>query len=165
MRLLVDGAAHDVEIVRERDGGYVAIKGEREYRLGIVQLDDGSLRFRVDGLTETVRFQRAGDRLYFLRGGETLAVRDLTRAAPERAIANGGDGKVRAAMNGRVVAVLVKQGDRVEPGQPVITLEAMSESSVDGSGDVTAPIDKSRFPTGPGRPASATHAVRLGYCP
>jgi len=130
MRLLIDGAAHDVEIVRERDGGYVAIKGEREHRLGIVQLDDGSLRFRVDGLTETVRFQRAGDRLYILRGGETLAVRDLTRAAPERAIANGGDGKVRAAMNGRVVAVLVKQGDRVEPGQPVVTLEAMKMEHV-----------------------------------
>jgi geranyl-CoA carboxylase alpha subunit len=57
-------------------------------------------------------------------------VRDLTRAAPERAIANGGDGKVRAAMNGRVVAVLVKQGDRVEPGQPVVTLEAMKMEHV-----------------------------------
>ena len=38
--------------------------------------------------------------------------------------------KVRAAMNGRVVAVLVKQGERVEAGQPVMTLEAMKMEHV-----------------------------------
>ena len=46
-------------------------------------------------------------------------------AAPVSAAASGGDGKVRAAMNGRVVAVLVKPGDRVTAGQSVMTLEAM----------------------------------------
>jgi len=38
-------------------------------------------------------------------------------------------------MNGRVVAVLVKQGERVEVGQPVMTLEAMKMEHVH-----TAPI-------------------------
>ena len=33
-------------------------------------------------------------------------------------------------MNGRVVAVLVKQGDRVTAGQPVMTLEAMKMEHV-----------------------------------
>jgi geranyl-CoA carboxylase alpha subunit len=33
-------------------------------------------------------------------------------------------------MNGRVVAVLVSQGDRVEAGQPVMTLEAMKMEHV-----------------------------------
>ena len=45
------------------------------------------------------------------------------------------DGKVRAAMNGRVVAVLVKPGERVSAGQPVMTLEAMKMEHVH-----TAPI-------------------------
>jgi geranyl-CoA carboxylase alpha subunit len=33
-------------------------------------------------------------------------------------------------MNGRVVAVLVKQGERVAAGQPVMTLEAMKMEHV-----------------------------------
>ena len=37
----------------------------------------------------------------------------------------GSDGKLRASMNGRVVAVQVAVGDHVEAGQPVVTLEAM----------------------------------------
>jgi geranyl-CoA carboxylase alpha subunit len=57
-------------------------------------------------------------------------------AAPDAtAAASGGDGKVRAAMSGRVVAVLVKPGERVAAGQPVMTLEAMKMEHVH-----TAPI-------------------------
>ena len=64
----------------------------------------------------------------------TLAVRDLTLAAPVSAAATGGDGKVRAAMNGRVVAVLVKPGEKVAAGQPVMTLEAMKMEHVHTAG-------------------------------
>ncbi|MGB6082571.1 MAG: acetyl-CoA carboxylase biotin carboxyl carrier protein subunit, partial [Xanthobacteraceae bacterium] len=42
----------------------------------------------------------------------------------------GGDGKLRAALNGRVVAVLVSVGDTVKAGQPVATLEAMKMEHV-----------------------------------
>ena len=35
------------------------------------------------------------------------------------------DGKLRASMNGRVVAALVEPGQHVTAGQPVVTLEAM----------------------------------------
>ena len=75
-------------------------------------------------------FLRDGDRLYLLHRGVTTAIRDLTLAAPAAAAATGSDGKVRAAMNGRVVAVLVKPGDRVAAGQPVMTLEAMKMEHV-----------------------------------
>jgi geranyl-CoA carboxylase alpha subunit len=68
--------------------------------------------------------------LYFLHRGVPAAVRDLTLAAPQSAAAAGGDGKVRAAMNGRVVAVLVKPGEKVAAGQPVMTLEAMKMEHV-----------------------------------
>jgi geranyl-CoA carboxylase alpha subunit len=67
--------------------------------------------------------------------GITLAVRDRTLAAPATAASTGSDGKVRAAMNGRVVAVLVQLGERVTAGQPVMTLEAMKMEHVH-----TAPI-------------------------
>ena len=47
-----------------------------------------------------------------------VAMHDLTLAAPKSATASGGDGKVRAAMNGRVVAVLVKPGEQLPPVSP-----------------------------------------------
>ncbi|MGB8398876.1 acetyl/propionyl/methylcrotonyl-CoA carboxylase subunit alpha, partial [Bradyrhizobium sp.] len=120
----------DVEILRERDGSYVASTADGEHRFEIDELGSDTLRFRSNGLTESAKFLRDGDRLFVLHRGVTRSVRDLTLAAPVSAAASGGDGKVRAAMSGRVVAVLVKQGERVTAGQPVMTLEAMKMEHV-----------------------------------
>jgi geranyl-CoA carboxylase alpha subunit len=129
-RVEIDHGIHDLEIVRGRDGDYVAHADGREHRFEIEELGCDTIRFRLDGVTEQARFLRDRDRLYIQYRGGTLAVRDLTRSAPASAASTGSDGKVRAAMNGRVVAVLVKQGDRVEAGQPVMTLEAMKMEHV-----------------------------------
>jgi geranyl-CoA carboxylase alpha subunit len=128
-RIEIGGKIHELESARERDGGYIAGSG-KEVRFEIDDLSRDSIRFRLYGLTESARFFRDGDRLYFLHHGITHSIRDLTLAAPASAAASGGDGKVRAAMNGRVVAVLVKQGERVKAGQPVMTLEAMKMQHV-----------------------------------
>ena len=129
-RIELNRRTHELEIVREREGGYVASFNGNDVRFEIDELSRDSIRFRIDGLTESARFFRDGDSLYFLQHGVTLSVRDLTLAAPASAASNGSDGKVRAAMNGRVVAVLVRQGERVEAGQPVMTLEAMKMEHV-----------------------------------
>ena len=105
-----------------------------EHRFEIDELGRDTIRFRTDGMMESARFLRDGDRLYVLHRGVTIAVRDLTLAAPVSAAAAGGDGKVRAAMNGRVVAVLVKPGEQVALGQPVMTLEAMKMEHVHTAG-------------------------------
>jgi len=136
VRLELDHGIHDLEIVRRRDGGYVANIDGGECRFEIDELGRDAIRFRVNDVMESARFLRDRDRLYILHRGVTLSVRDLTLAAPAAAAAaSGGDGKVRAAMSGRVVAVLVKQGERVAAGQPVMTLEAMKMEHVH-----TAPI-------------------------
>jgi geranyl-CoA carboxylase alpha subunit len=134
-RIELDLAIHDLEIVRERDGDYAVHFDGRAHRFEIEELGCDTIRFRIDGMMESARFLRDRDRLYVQYRGGTLAVRDLTRSAPAATASTGSDGKVRAAMNGRVVAVLVKQGDRVEAGQPVMTLEAMKMEHVH-----TAPI-------------------------
>ena len=128
-RFALGGKVCEIEIVRERDGGYVARNNGEEHRFEIEALDDATIRFRHDGVLQSAKFLRRDDRLYFLHRGVTLAVHDLTLAVPESAAA-GGDGKVRATMNGRVVAVLVKPGDKVAAGQPVMTLEAMKMEHV-----------------------------------
>ncbi len=130
IRIEFDHGIHDLEIVRERDGGYAASFDGSEHRFEIDELARDVIRFRSNGLMKSARFLRYGDRLHTLHQSDTISIRDLTLAAPETAASNGGDGKVRAAMNGRVVAVLVKVGERVEAGQPVMTLEAMKMEHV-----------------------------------
>ena len=132
-RLELDGRVHDLDVVRDRDGSYLVTDGA-EHRFELDELGHEIIRFRHNGVTERVAFLRDRDRLFFLHGGIPRAVRDLTLAPPQPAAASGGDGKVRAAMNGRVVAVLVKPGDRVTAGQPVMTLEAMKMEHVHTAG-------------------------------
>jgi geranyl-CoA carboxylase alpha subunit len=134
MRIKLDRATHDLEIVREREGRYLVSSDGSEHRFEVEALDGESVRFIAASVMETVRFHRDGDHLYFLHRGVTRSVRDLTLAAPEAAAAAGGDGKVRAAMNGRVVAVLVKKGDHITAGQAVMTLEAMKMEHVHRAG-------------------------------
>jgi geranyl-CoA carboxylase alpha subunit len=134
MRIDLGRGVNEVDIVRERDGSYVASLSGGEQRFELDELGRDAIRFRTDGIMDSAKFRRDGDRLYILHRGATIAVRDLTLAAPVSAAAAGGDGKVRAAMNGRVVAVLVKAGEQVAAGQPVMTLEAMKMEHVHTAG-------------------------------
>jgi geranyl-CoA carboxylase alpha subunit len=134
MRIDLGHGVQEVDIVRDRDGGYVAVVDGNEHRFEIDELGADTIRFRTDGLMESAKFLRDGDRLYVLHRGVTVAARDMTLAAPVSAAASGGDGKVRAAMNGRVVALLVKPGEQVTAGQPVMTLEAMKMEHVHTAG-------------------------------
>jgi len=134
-RLEIDHGIHDLEIVRERDGGFSIYLDGHEYRFEIDALSCDTMRFRSNGLMDSARFFRDRARLYILHRGITLSVRNLALAAPAATAPTDSDGKVRAAMNGRIVAVLVKSGECVAAGQPVMTLEAMKMEHVH-----TAPI-------------------------
>jgi geranyl-CoA carboxylase alpha subunit len=129
-RIEIDGRIQEIEIVRERDGGYVVRCDGRDHRLDIDDQGCDRTRFQVNGFMESANFFRDGDLLFFQHRGVAHSVRDLSRAAPDTAAAGAGDGRVRALMNGRVVAVMVRQGDRVEAGQPIMTLEAMKMEHV-----------------------------------
>jgi geranyl-CoA carboxylase alpha subunit len=90
-----------------------------------VALDDGQGLCVVDGVLQRAAFHREGPLLWLAHDGQAHAVEDRTYAAATRRGETGGDGRVRAAMNGRVVAVLVAPGEQVQAGQAVLTLEAM----------------------------------------
>jgi len=134
LRVEIDQSTHDLELSRDREGGYRVSDGGREYCFEVEELRSEVVRFRNGVVIESAEVLRDGERLYFLHRGITHSVRDLTLAGPMTAAASGGDGRVRAAMNGRVVAVLVKPGDRVAAGQPVMTLEAMKMEHVHTAG-------------------------------
>jgi geranyl-CoA carboxylase alpha subunit len=76
------------------------------------------------GPEETVPFHVDGDDVFV--DLDTLIVRftDKTYVPPAPAAA-GSDGKLRAPMDGRIVAIKVASGDRVVRGQTLVVLEAM----------------------------------------
>jgi geranyl-CoA carboxylase alpha subunit len=129
VRADIDGVIHEAEVLRDRDGAYlIDAQGER-HRVEIDDITTSAIRFHVGEVMDKARFHRDGGTLHILQRGVTHAVRDLTLAAPQAAAA-GGDGKIRAQLSGRVVTVLVKPGEPVAAGQPVMTLEAMKMEHV-----------------------------------
>jgi geranyl-CoA carboxylase alpha subunit len=91
--------------------------GERERLLRVTTAEaarlDGTTPFHIDG----------SDILVDL---DALVVRFTDRTyAPPAATAAGSDGKLRAPMDGRIVAIKIAAGDHVTRGQTLIVLEAM----------------------------------------
>jgi geranyl-CoA carboxylase alpha subunit len=63
--------------------------------------------------------------LHFQLDGHSYSWRDTTMDPPERAAVGLADGRLAAPMNGRVVAVHAKPGERIEAGRALVVLEAM----------------------------------------
>jgi 3-methylcrotonyl-CoA carboxylase alpha subunit len=93
----------------------------------------------IDGIAPAAdaRTIAAGDSVYVLRHGRQtkVSLRDL---ALDEASEHGGGGLVRAPMHGKVLSLLVVQGERVARGQRLAVLEAMKMehtlvSPVDGT--------------------------------
>ena len=97
----------------------------------------GARRSTIDGIapaTDAVAVE-AGDAVYVLRHGRQtkVSLRDLTL---DEAGDDGAGGLVRAPMHGKVLALLVEQGERVTRGQRLAIIEAMKMEHT-----LTAPID------------------------
>jgi geranyl-CoA carboxylase alpha subunit len=134
LRIEIDGEAREVEVIRHADGVYDVTEDGATVSVVVDRLSDSEITVHVGGLNASAVFLNRDDRLHILYRGQTILAADLTLARPDTADASGGDGKVRAQLNGRVVATLVKAGDAVTRGQPVVTLEAMKMQHVHAAG-------------------------------
>ena len=104
--------------------------GERVFALRLIDLDVNRVRFACDGLLESAVFVRADSELLLQYRGNAYRIQDQTHVTQSLQGDVGGDGRIRASMNGRVVAVHVAVGDEVKAGQPVMTLDAMKMEHV-----------------------------------
>jgi 3-methylcrotonyl-CoA carboxylase alpha subunit len=102
-----------------------------------VEYGAGSASVTIDGIAPAADAMAiaAGEAVYVLRRGRQtkVSLRDL---ALEEGAEHGGGGLVRAPMHGKVLALLVAQGDRVTRGQRLAIIEAMKMEHT-----LTAPID------------------------
>ncbi|MDB5871171.1 MAG: Methylcrotonoyl-CoA carboxylase, partial [Ramlibacter sp.] len=130
VRFALDGNECVVTVSQTQPHVFSLTSQGREHLLESVRLSGHEARFILDGVMESVAFDRDGSSLWLRYVGRPHAIEDRTRAAAARQGDAGGDGKVRASMNGRVVAILAAVGDKVAAGQPLVTLEAMKMEHV-----------------------------------
>jgi geranyl-CoA carboxylase alpha subunit len=141
LRFDLGGETHDARVVVGNHRQFEVTLGGKIFVIEIAAFDEDSARFVCDGVLEAVAWHRDGATLLMQYRGLALRVEDKTRSASARQGESGGDGKLRASMNGRVVAVLADVGQVVEAGQPIVTLEAMKMEHVHAaprSGKLTA---------------------------
>ncbi|MFN7271855.1 MAG: acetyl/propionyl/methylcrotonyl-CoA carboxylase subunit alpha [Gammaproteobacteria bacterium] len=128
---------HPVERIMELDGAKVTARMHHvspgvldievdgtAQRVAVQRRSATDLRVRIGRRDLTVRAVHAGDELLFAVDGRSHRLRDLSHDPATRG-GSASDGRIRALMAGKVVAVYAAAGERVEAGQPVLTLEAM----------------------------------------
>ena len=109
--------------------------GPRRYRVkseaGAIDLQiapgggGDTVRYRLDGSERNAVYAFAGGALHLKVGSLDLSVRETLYEPRAPAEVAGAGTEVRAPMNGKVVAVLVAEGESIEKGQRLVIVEAM----------------------------------------
>jgi len=140
------GASHDVEVTKQGTEFTVEIDCER-HSLELVNLDGAvaSLRFPATGRSLQITYHQGSNGSWRVTVGQReFDLEVLTPAEAVEAVAaarDAGPSRLTAPIPGKVVAVKVKAGDEVEPGQALVVLEAMkmeNELAADQKGKVAA---------------------------
>jgi biotin carboxyl carrier protein len=133
----IDGERHTLEVGREGGGRVVAEVDGRRHELEAREVEPGVYLFVREGEVFEVHLGGAGAagaapsevRVRHRGGHGAYAVRliDPKRLRGARGAAghDAGRAQVSAPMPGKVVRVLVEQGQEVEAGQPIVVVEAM----------------------------------------
>ncbi|WP_200953810.1 biotin carboxylase N-terminal domain-containing protein [Duganella sp. Root336D2] len=127
LRFTLDGAAHQARASADgRNAWHITSEGSAvSMRVEVAEAGDGTVLLSLDGQPATLHFAADGARLFFLLDGREHMLDDLGDAAPQGAGNGAADGRIAAPMNGRVVALHVREGQQVSIGQPLLALEAM----------------------------------------
>jgi biotin carboxyl carrier protein len=114
-----------VTVRLERDGEVVRVAiTDRVYEASVIHSRAGEVTFRVDGITHTAFVTDDGSTRYVAIAGDVFELKkpDARRARRKQ---HHGEDNLTASMPGQITKVLVREGDAVQRGQPLIVLEAM----------------------------------------
>ncbi|WP_202844909.1 acetyl/propionyl/methylcrotonyl-CoA carboxylase subunit alpha [Luteimonas saliphila] len=115
-----------IELLAQGDGGrYRIAHGSRLADIAGARLSEHALSLRIDGRGRRFRVSPQPGRIDVHDGQRRLSLRPLAMYRHEASGQEAGDDRVRAPMPGRVVAIRVAAGDKVEQGQELAVIEAM----------------------------------------
>ncbi|MBP0439939.1 acetyl/propionyl/methylcrotonyl-CoA carboxylase subunit alpha [Tianweitania sediminis] len=112
----------------------VSLLGERR-SIALLSAKGGVLHYREANVTHAVPFHATEDEIVLVTGVAQWRIRDVTMVAPAALEADSAGGSVRAPITGMVISLEVTEGQRVERGQVLATLEAMKMQHI-----VMAPV-------------------------
>lgn len=98
---------------------------EKSYAMRVLETEQGSLLFVVDGRQQRVHWAKAGRRIWLRMDGRTYALEKSTGTSARGAAGQSGASILRAPMPGLVREMMVSAGDQVELGELLLLLEAM----------------------------------------
>ncbi len=112
--------------LQKLDRSYRAVVGDIEHEVETRPLGPATTLLVVDGWAFRVHVVRSGSQRLVAVGGEVYAfVPDSGAAEGRPTTAAVATPEIKAPMPGKVLQVLVRQGDRVDPGDGLLILEAM----------------------------------------
>ena len=95
------------------------------YSLRVLDRDEGTLVFEVDGREQRVHWAKEGRKIWLQLNGQTFALEKSAGPSVGAAAGKSGESVLRAPMPGQVREVMVAEGDEVQPGDVLLLLEAM----------------------------------------
>ncbi len=115
--------------VEFKDGQYRINLEDRKYVVDATFISDNCLSLLVNDKAFTVYFAEADDKKYFSVGGEQFCIQEAKSESVRVSEADSAaieEAPVAASpMPGKVVKILVREGDEVEKGQGLVIVEAM----------------------------------------
>ena len=128
MKISARAGEHSYDILIEReDGNYIVEVDGRRSVVDMQKLEGDFYTFLIEGRSYEVSVEPRGDGYQIRHGAsaKTVSFVDSTRRAREGMGAGKGSLEIITQMPGRVVRLLVSEGDQVEVGQGVAVVEAM----------------------------------------
>jgi geranyl-CoA carboxylase alpha subunit len=126
LRDTLSGTVTIASVAPTAGSSYAVTLPHQTIDLAVERIDKGVLGCTSAGVSSVVPYLRHDGGIDLQINGQVHSFEDVTYA-PAAATAGDGasDGRVRAAMNGRVAAVFVEPGAAVKQGDALLTLEAM----------------------------------------
>ncbi|MBF0240436.1 MAG: acetyl/propionyl/methylcrotonyl-CoA carboxylase subunit alpha [SAR324 cluster bacterium] len=105
-------------------GLFDVMVNRKAFELRIISIKDAKLRVMCNSIIRSYSCVVNDDGVWMEMEGIMVRFENLTHAPPQSSSA-AGEGKMLSVMNGRIVAIRVKEGQSVTVGQTLVVLEAM----------------------------------------
>ena len=128
LQFSIDQETYKIEI-DFKDGKYLIKLGGRQYNVDSQRISENCLSLLVDGKAYTVFVAEDKTKKYISVQGEQFCVEEAKSEAETRSVAEAATLKgiptISSPMPGKIVKILVREGDKVRKGQGLVIVEAM----------------------------------------